>query len=188
MKSMTLTELDNLEREINKNRSANLRGLITSAEKVIVCLGDFKKASLLNWGDSITYFILTDYRLISNCLGFTNVMLDKIVNMENGWLVGLQIGLQENSAESVGAISHSKRGLNYYTVLMTTDADYVNKLIGLMNKYISESKIRLRSNTVNIKQDENDIAGQLEKLASLFKSGAITQSEYNKAKEKLLSE
>jgi hypothetical protein len=192
MKSMTFIELDSLEKETNKNKSKNLIGLVTPSEKVIICLGENKKVL---WSDLVNFFVLTDYRLLANLMGFTNVMLDKIVNVKNRrTLDGHQvyIGLSENSVETEGGAAFTENGISYHLVYWTKDKDdaYIKWLTDELNKSISEAKIRLRSSTVNVKiaqQDVNDIAGQLERLASLYNSGAITQSEYNKAKEKLLS-
>ncbi len=188
---MTFAELDRLEKETCKKQSKNLSGIITSEENVIVCLGEYKRVL---WYDTVSYFVLTDFRVLADCIGFVNIMLDKIVRVENKRNLDghtLYVGLPEYSAEPVGGAAFSENGVNYYRVYFTkSDAAYSKWLTDELNKRISEAKIRLRSNTVNVKiagQDENSIAGQLEKLASLYHSGAITQSEYNKAKEKLLS-
>jgi hypothetical protein len=191
MKSMTFTELANLEKETNKNKSHNLKGIVTPSEKIIICLGELRKAL---WSKVLIIFVLTDYRLLANLIGFTNVMLDKIVNVKNkstndGYQV--YIGLSENSVETEGGATFTENGINYHLVYWTKNKDdaHIKWLTDELNKSISEAKIRLRTNTINVKitQDVNDIAGQLERLASLYNSGAITQSEYNKSKEKLLS-
>jgi hypothetical protein len=194
MKSMTFTELVNLEKGIYKNQSKNLQGIVTSVEKVVVCLGELQKSSFFKLANPLGYFVLTDFRVLAYDGGFTNVMLDKIVKIEVRSLIlaaELLIALPEYSSEPVGQISYSANGINYCNVLpLQSDIAYVNRLAGEMNKYISEAKIRLRSNTITVnttQQGINNIAGQLETLASLYNSGAITQSEYNKAKEKLLS-
>jgi len=185
---MTLAELDRLERETNKDKSKNLKGIVTPAEKIIVCLGETRKANILKLNYSMNYFILTDYRIVDEFAGFTNIMLDKIATVELKSFIGseLYVGIPQNSTEIVSNITYANNGIRFHRVVPTiTDKAYIKWLADELNKYISESKIRLRSNTTP--NNDNDIAGQLEKLTFLYQSGSITQAEYKKAKDKLLS-
>jgi len=181
---MNFTELANLEKEIYQNQSKNLIGIVTPSEKIIVCLGEYQKPSLSNWGKSLDYFVLTDFRILANnnYMNFSNIMLDNITSVDiRNFFTGseLIIRVSESARMSLG-----KSG----NVLPRdfTDSNYIKWLAGEINKYVSEANIRLRSQPVITNQGDG-LVDQLQRLASLYNSGAITQSEYQKAKDKLLS-
>lgn len=190
MQTITFTELDSLEKEINKNKSRNLRGIVTTSENIIVCLYENKK---ILWYDNVDYFVLSNYRLLVDYLGFKNILLDQIIDVKNTRTIDgyhIYIGLPKYSTEVVGEAALVEKEIKYYLVYFEkSDVTQVTWLTKELIKRVSEAKVRLRSTELNIKvesNDKNDIVDQLSKLTSLYKSGSLTEEEYNKAKEKIL--
>ena len=89
-----------------------------------------------------------------------------------------------------------KHGRNHVAQLVK-DAGYYNGDITLLRGFEAEvlTSSKSSSNTVTKKtveviksQNKGNIVEQLEALSSLFKAGAITKKEYDKAKEKVLND
>jgi hypothetical protein len=102
----------------------------------------------------------------------------------------------DQNPKGLRLIKELKHGRNHVAQLIK-DAGYYNGDITLLRGFEAEvlTSSKSSSNTVTKKtveviksQNKGNIVEQLEALSSLFKAGAITKKEYDKAKEKVLND
>ena len=94
---------------------------------------------------------------------------------------------------SADEIKHGERLLEFYNNLDVSSSSakiydgVINKNIHLNKKTTSEIKTPQSINPKETLKNKDNVANELEKLEKLFKRGAITKDEYQKAKNKILN-
>jgi hypothetical protein len=92
----------------------------------------------------------------------------------------VKLGIEINPPESEGRIFVGVKDKNF---LQSRIDDILKAKSNLEVRLLSSRENKNSSNSLS----QNSIAEQLEKLANLYKSGALSDDEYKKAKGKILS-
>src|SRR6266508_1070434 len=181
--STTLDELDQLEQQYskkNKRASWNLRDRIGDDEKVLFCYYEIRQQDIL-------FYILTDIKLIVTWNGSPFNVWEYKLNEVNNVVPNHSLGM----FGSGGIAVHSKSTPSVMIFDGNKDRDFLQSISGIIRKAKANHEVRLRSATININtpktSNQNSIAEQLAKLADLHKSGVLTDDEFKRAKEKVLS-
>jgi hypothetical protein len=101
--------------------------------------------------------------------------------------------LTQKNLASADEIKHGERLLDFYNNLDVSSSSakiydgVINKNIHLNKKTTSERKAPQSIDPKETQKNKDNVANELEKLEKLFKRGAITKDEYQKAKNKILN-
>lgn len=101
--------------------------------------------------------------------------------------------LTQKNLASADEIKHGERLLDFYNNLDVSSSSakiydgVINKNIHLNKKTTSERKTPQPIDPKETLKNKDNVANELEKLEKLFKRGAITKDEYQKAKNKILN-
>jgi len=101
--------------------------------------------------------------------------------------------LTQKILASADEIKHGERLLDFYNNLDVSSSSakiydgVINKNIHLNKKTSSERKAPQSIDPKETLKNKDNVANELEKLEKLFKRGAITKEEYQKAKNKILN-
>jgi hypothetical protein len=181
--STTLNELDQLEKQYspkNKRPSWNLRNRIGDDEKILFCYYEIREQDIL-------FYVLTDIKLIVTWNGSPRNLWEYQLNEVNNIVPNPSLGI----FSSGGIVIHSKNTPPVTVFDGNKDRDFLQSISGSIQKAKANLDVRLRSSTININtpktQNQDSIPEQFAKLADLYKSGVLTDDEFKRAKEKVLS-
>jgi hypothetical protein len=187
--STTIDELDQLDQKYsreNKRQSWNLRSRIGDHEKIIFCYYELGNVpNFLGFPVSdILFYVLTDIKLIFIDANSVNrleeIKLKNIKQLRMLVFGFVKLGIEINPPESEGRIFVGVKDKNF---LQSRIDDILKAKSNLEVRLLSSRENKNSSNSLS----QNSIAEQLEKLANLYKSGALSDDEYKKAKGKILS-
>ena len=181
--SVTLDELNRLEQQYaqkNKRASWNLQNRIGDDETILFCYYEIRREDVL-------FYILTNIKLIVTWNGMpSNVWEYKLTDINNV-VPNHSLGM----FSSGGIILHNKITASVSIFDGNKDLNFLQNVSGIIQKAKANLDVRLRSSTININAPEtlsqDSIAEQFVKLADLHKSGVLTDDEFKRAKEKVLS-
>ena len=188
--SITLDELDLLDREYaqkNKRNNGNLRNLIGDHEKIIFCyhqLASIPNRSGFGAKLDILFYILTDIKLIFTSYASNPVYLMKINDITNVMIN--TPGFLRSGSMWIGYGNGKTPFIEDFN-----DTDFLQGISDAIKKAKANLDVRSHSATININtpkiSSQESIAEQLVKLADLHKSGVLTDDEFKRAKERVLS-
>jgi hypothetical protein len=178
--STTLEELDLLEHQYsrrNNQPSKNLRNRIPDQENVIFCYYEIREGT-------IALYLLTDTRLIFssiNPLLLNEIVLDRVKSVTVNYAGrfgsgGLRVYFDDRSDTMFYGIKNRNFLLRISGIILRAKANY---------------EVRFHPPAITMHEpampDQNSITVQLEKLSELHKSGVLTDEEYQRAKDRVLS-
>jgi len=197
--STSLDELIQLEEDYsrkNKRPSGNIRNRITNREKILFCYYEITK----QWGFGIfpelVFYILTDLKLVASETGtgftirYIDITLDKIK--------GIQIIPKKTLIVSSGVVITGY--LRFYTMYDHNidtiylfrdlkDGNFLQEIGSSIIQAKANLEFNLRSSNISKPSpfNSNSMVEQLEKLVELYKSGVLSDDEYKRAKERVIS-
>lgn len=188
LQTISINELDKIEQSIatQRNRqSLRLLDRISPQEKIVFCVYSSTKTGLFSNQPDIVFAILTNFRMIyanhsAAPANTSEIMLDKLVRAEvcgNGILIYHDPQNPSHCYPLVAGQMKDKKMTEY--------------LVMELNKAISQSKIQVRSATININDKSNapqndSVADQIKKLSELHQAGILTDEEFMRAKQRAI--
>jgi hypothetical protein len=180
LKSTTLEELDRLEYQYSrrKNRpSRNLRNQIGDQEKVIFCYYEIRE-------EGIAIYILTDTQLIFSSINpilLNEIALNRVKSVTVNYAGRFGSG-------GLRVYFDNRSDTMFYGI---KNRNFLERISGINMKAKAHYDIRFRSPAITMNEpvmpNQSSMTEQLEKLSELHKTGALTDEEYKRAKERVLS-
>jgi hypothetical protein len=201
----TLDEIDLLDKQYSQEYHrtyANIKNRVGNIGGVVFCYYAITKQPKGLWGrgDDLKMIILTDTKII-----YTNMFAERIWEIKLKDIIDVkpEMGFLFNKGGGVSVVhrisSYSIQSEN--TIHQDSSSSILfgeNEDEALQNQIIGEIQLASANSTnpsyaqiQNIKNQQShqqdSIANQLEKLAELYKSGILTDEEFKKAKNQILS-
>ena len=207
--SATLDEVIALEEEYsrkNKRQSCDIRNLISNHEKIILCC--YNLVEIQNYFGMVTnsgrrpdllFYILTDVKLLMSYqvgltseIGFIDIPLDKIKEIQI-YPTSALFNIKPSGISIIGYTEFYRVGNEasdaFFIFEGIKDSDFLQKVGVSIRQTKANFDFGLRSPNAHrtTESNSNSTVEQLEKLADLYKSGVLSDDEYKRAKEKVLS-
>lgn len=176
---LTFDEINRIEDEYarkNKHKSYGLQNHIGDREKIIACYYVQNK--------NFDFCVLTDLKLLFNPFASTN----KFFEVKLSEISQLQVNSTGFLGQGGIKVCFKNSSWNPCDIFMgIKDAVFLEGLTGAIQKAIANLDVRRQSAAININATQNNIADQLAKLADLYNAKVLTEDEYKRAKERVLT-